>query len=35
MFISIVSYPFQHESMSPTVQEVLSHFTGQETETDC
>lgn len=35
MLISVVAYPFQHESVSPTVQEVPSHFTGQETEMDC
>lgn len=35
MLISAVAYPFQHESVSRTVQEVPSHFTGQETEMDC
>lgn len=35
MLISVVAYPFQHESVSRTVQEVSSHFTRQETEMDC
>lgn len=35
MFISLVSYPYQHESMSPAVQELPSCFPGQETEADC
>lgn len=35
MLISVVTYPFQHESVSRTVQEVSSHFTRQETEMDC